>query len=209
MHLSESPGPPNEIRLLFSTVMKIMENLKVQYYEEALIKNDLNVTWMNIESQLRQTNGSYGYSKENDSYHRETFQRLLRNLHVRDKQKLLLFLDDVLLQVPETNLLRPHAEELRTRLNALSFNNQTIDQMRIFTHQWRETEQSRGGREPTTQHIAPHQTNYYIRGNYFEENRLMVDVFRDINNSTIINKSLVESSFNKVKREHDEETARR
>lgn len=36
----------------------------------------------------------------------------------------------------------------------------------------------------------------------------MGDVFIDIHNATLINKSLVENSFNKVKREHDEETAK-
>ena len=36
----------------------------------------------------------------------------------------------------------------------------------------------------------------------------MGDVFIDIHNATLINKSLVENSFNKVKREHDEETGK-
>jgi hypothetical protein len=37
---------------------------------------------------------------------------------------------------------------------------------------------------------------------------ILGDVFRDINNATVINKSLVENSFNKVKSEHDEETGK-
>lgn len=35
----------------------------------------------------------------------------------------------------------------------------------------------------------------------------MGDIFKDIHNATIINKSLVEKSFNTVKKEHDEETS--
>jgi hypothetical protein len=54
MRISEPPGPPNEIRLLFLTMMKIMKNLKAEYYEEALITNNLSVTWENIENDLRQ-----------------------------------------------------------------------------------------------------------------------------------------------------------
>jgi hypothetical protein len=133
MHISEPPGPPAEIRLLFLTLMKIMENLKIQYYEEALITHNLSVTWSNIETELRQKNGRDSFNREPDWYQKETFQRVLRNLHVRDRQRLLPFLDDVLLHVPETNLLKPHLDELRSRLNALSFENQTVDQMRIFT----------------------------------------------------------------------------
>ena len=60
----------------------------------------------------------------------------------------------------------------------------------------------------------PHQTIYNIRRNYIRSDKVMVDVdvdvdvFRDIHNATIINKSLVENSFNKVKREIDEETSK-
>jgi hypothetical protein len=36
---------------------------------------------------------------------------------------------------------------------------------------------------------------------------VMGDTFKDIKNSTIINKSLVENSFNKVRREHDDEVS--
>ena len=37
---------------------------------------------------------------------------------------------------------------------------------------------------------------------------IMGDVFKNINNATIINKSIVENSFNKVKKEHNEEVAK-
>lgn len=55
----------------------------------------------------------------------------------------------------------------------------------------------------------PHQT-FYNYGNYIRSDKAMVDidVFRDIHNATIINKSLVEKSFNKVKGERDEETSK-
>ena len=205
MHISQPSGPPNEIRLLFSTVMKIMRNLKVEYYQEALINHNLNVTWDNIENELRRANGSYGTDKGKEWYQKETFQRLLRNLDGTNKQKLLLFLDDVLLQIPETNLVEALGDELRTRLNALSFNNQTIDQMRIFKRQWRGD-----SAETTTLHPPTCQMTYNIGGNYSETGRVMgdVDVFRDIHNATIINESLIVNSFNKVKTKLDEETSK-
>jgi hypothetical protein len=190
MRISEPPGPPNEIRLLFLTMMKIMKNLKAEYYEEALITNNLSVTWENIENDLRQKNGRDSIDRGQDIYRKETSQR---NLYWTDKKNLLLFLDDVLLQIPETNLLKPHGEELRRRLNALSFNNQTIGQMRIFTRKWLEQPSS----EATTLHHPIHQTINIIGGNYFESH-----------NATIINDSLVVNSFNKVKTEIDEETSR-
>jgi len=36
----------------------------------------------------------------------------------------------------------------------------------------------------------------------------MGDIFKDIHNATIINKALVQNSFNKVKKEHNEETSK-
>jgi len=165
-------------------MMKIMRNLKVEYYQEALITHNLNVTWDNIENDLRRANGRHKVDKAQDWYQKETFQRLLRNLYGTDKQKLLLFLDDVLLQIPETNLVKAVGDELRTRLNALSLNNQAIDERAIFKRQWRGFEQSRESPQTTTS----------------------IYIFRDIQNATIINASLVENSFNKVKRELDEET---
>lgn len=137
--LSGPPEPPKEIRSLFSTMMRIMnENLKVEYYRESLSKYEkLNVIWRNIDTDsLRRDSVNRGQ----DIYREETFQHLLRHLYCADKKKLLLFLDDVLLQIPENNLLKALGDELRTRLNALDFNNQAIDQMRIFTHEWRGTE---------------------------------------------------------------------
>jgi hypothetical protein len=104
-----------------------------------MITHNLLVIRRNIETELRRTNGRDSIDREQDTYREETFQRLLRNLHVTDKQKFLLFLDGVLLQIPETNLLKALRDELRTRLNALGFNNQTVDQMRIFTREWGET----------------------------------------------------------------------
>ena len=50
--------------------MRIMVNLDVQFYEEALITHDLNVTWNNIENKLRQTNGRDDINREADWYRR-------------------------------------------------------------------------------------------------------------------------------------------
>ncbi len=36
----------------------------------------------------------------------------------------------------------------------------------------------------------------------------MSDVFQNIQNSTILNKSIVENAFNRVKKEHDEDTSK-
>jgi hypothetical protein len=200
--LSGPREPPKEIRFLFSTMMKIMnENLKVEYYRESLSKYNLNVTWKNIDTDpLRRDSVDRGQ----DTYREETFQHLLRHLYLADKKKLLLFLDDVLLQIPENNLLKAFGDELRTRLNALDCNNQDIDQMRIFTREWRAVERSQASAETATPHLHPHQI--YIAGNYYGS--VMGDVFSEIHNSNIINKSLVENSFNKVKGEHDEETGK-
>jgi hypothetical protein len=52
------------------------------------------------------------------------------------------------------------------------------------------------------------ETIYHIEGNYYEKDRVTKEVFRDIHNATIISESLVENSFNKVKGERDEETAK-
>ena len=193
MHISEPTGPPKEIRLLFSTMMKIMnENLKVEYDRESLSTHDVYLTWRNIETDpLRRDSVNRGQ----DTYREETFQLVLRNIYWTDKKKLLLFLDDVLLRVPETNLLKALGDELRTRLTALGFNNQNIDQMQIFARKWRE--QSSEYPETTTLHHLTHQTINIIGGNYFESH-----------NATIINDSLVVNSFNKVKTKIDEETSR-
>jgi hypothetical protein len=47
----------------------------------------------------------------------------------------------------------------------------------------------------------------FFSNNRFTSN-VVGDVFRDINNATIINRSSVEKSFNKVKWEYDEETSK-
>jgi len=66
----------------------------------------------------------------------------------------------------------------------------------------------KGIKEIEEQHFPHHQVIYNIGGNYSETGRVMGDVFKDIQNATVINKSLVENSFNKVKTEHDEETSK-
>jgi hypothetical protein len=78
-----------------------------------------------------------------------------------------------------------------------------------ITHEGiKEVEKLRDNPQTSTERFPPYQTIYYIGGNYSETGRVMGDVFRDIHNATIINKSLVENSFNKVKRERDEETSK-
>jgi hypothetical protein len=72
----------------------------------------------------------------------------------------------------------------------------------------KEVEKSRNNPQSSTEHFPPYQIIYNIGGNYSEKGRVMGDEFRDIRNATIINKSLVENSFNKVKREHDEEISK-
>ena len=70
-----------------------------------------------------------------------------------------------------------------------------------ITHEGiKEVEKLRDNPQTSTERFPPYQTIYYIGGNYSETGRVMGDVFRDIHNATIINKSLVENSFNKVKR---------
>ena len=162
MHISKPSGAPPEIMLLFSTMMKIMINLKEEYDREALITRNLYVTWNNIETELRQTNGRNGINRGEDAYQKETFQLLLRNLYGTNKQKLLDFIDDVLLQIPETNLLKALRDELRTRLNALGFNNQTIDQMRIFIHEWRGAENHTNGMDRRTEIVTYHPKKIFI-----------------------------------------------
>jgi predicted transcriptional regulator len=82
------------------------------------------------------------------------------------------------------------------------------DEVSITHEGIKEIEAARNNPQNSTQHFPPYQLVYNIRGNYIERDRVMGDVFRDIQNATIINKSLVENSFNKVKREHDEETSK-
>jgi len=65
-------------------MMKIMKNLKVEYYMESLSTHD-HVAWRNIETDpLRRDKGQ-------DTYREEMFQLLLRNLYFTNKQKLLDF----------------------------------------------------------------------------------------------------------------------
>jgi hypothetical protein len=47
----------------------------------------------------------------------------------------------------------------------------------------------------------------YVSGNYIEEGRVMGDKFDKVIDSTIINKSLVENAFNKVKAEHGDDVS--
>jgi hypothetical protein len=65
-----------------------------------------------------------------------------------------------------------------------------------------------GGEEGRIQPLIHTQQNYYVDGNYIEGDRTMGDIFKDIHDSTIINKASVQNSFNKVKKEYDEETGK-
>lgn len=114
------------------TLMKIMQELKTEYYEEALITHELNVTWTNIENNLRGTDGRSQIVRDSDWYQKETFQRVLNNVYTLDRNKLLRLVDDTLLKVPRENLLKPHLDELKLCLTTLNFDDQDITQMRIF-----------------------------------------------------------------------------
>lgn len=59
-----------------------------------------------------------------------------------------------------------------------------------------------------SRHFLPYNLVYNLDENSVEADKPMGDIFENIHNATIINKALVENSFNKVKTEQDEETGK-
>jgi hypothetical protein len=55
---------------------------------------------------------------------------------------------------------------------------------------------------------SPVHIGFVAHDDYIARDKNVGDVFNNIHDATIINKSLVKKSFNKVKKEHDEETSK-
>jgi hypothetical protein len=70
----------------------------------------------------------------------------------------------------------------------------------------KEVEQTKENPRTPSPHF-PANIYYKIEGNYIERDRIVGDRFENISNATIINKALVEGSFNKAKKEYGDEVS--
>lgn len=119
---------------LFVSILKIMEQrLEQNFFGEALQTHNLRVTWKNVENELRERDGRYGITNRSpDWYLNETFPRVMNSSYILDKENFLSFIDDVLVEVSIVKIVKPYLNELRSRLNSLGFDNQSIEQMSVF-----------------------------------------------------------------------------
>lgn len=98
-----------------------------------MLTHDLHVTWKNIENELRERDGRYGITnKDVDWYIKETFPRVMNSSYILDKTNFLSFIDNVLVEVSKVKLVKPYLKELRSQLNSLECDNQSIEQMKVF-----------------------------------------------------------------------------
>jgi hypothetical protein len=134
LQIRRGPDIDEKIKRLFFTLMKFKLDkfLACDLFHATLLAHGLEVTWYNVENELRANDGRLNITHDSKWYVKQTFKRVLNSAFILDARKILLFLDDVLLELPRDRLLPPLLEELKIHLTEVAFDKESIKKMQVF-----------------------------------------------------------------------------
>jgi hypothetical protein len=127
------PEPEPEIKRLCFTLYKhgLNDFLLGESFEGILLNYDrFDVLWKNIENRVRNESAVNILIPEYTGYAEDTMKRFLNVIYLSKDQRLLPFLDDLLIQFSKEKDLKPIIDELKRHLKQMKFDDKSIKQMR-------------------------------------------------------------------------------